>query len=623
MDQLLVNVLNGIAFGMILFLLSMGLSLTLGVMGILNLTHGAFFMVGGFLGWSTVRLFGNFWLAAIFGSITVGVIGLFIERLFLSRLYSQLDGQVLLTLGLIYIIANITYWIYGGHGRVTVPPSFLASFLTIGNHNFPLYRLALILIGSASFVCLWWLVDKTRIGAIIRAGMDDKEMTIGLGVNYGVICSAIFAMGAFAGGFAGFLGTPVIGVVFSMSLDILLYALIVVVVGGPGSVLGTLIGALLIGIMDSFGKVFFPDFAMFTIYVVLIITLLVKPSGILGRPQEQQKGMILQIAIRSDSESHLAEYTAYIVSFLILVFLPLFLPSYLQSMLTKVLIFAIFAMSLNLIWGYTGLISLGHAAFFGVGGYTTGILILRYGNGSFWTSGLLGILMAGIIAALFGIIALRVAGIYFLLVTLALGQLVYYIAMVWRPMTNGSDGIVGIPFPDLGIPWLRWDEVLFYYFVLLVFVICFFILYRIVKSPFGCALQGIRDQEPRMRCLGYNTWVYKYIAFIIAGTFAGVAGVLFGHFLGMIHPLHASIATSTIALLMVIIGSTRVIFGPIIGAALIVLLEYFSSLYAPARWPLILGAVFIISVMFLRGGIGIYLVRLWDRVSCRYGSAKS
>lgn len=623
MDQLFVNLLNGIAFGMILFLLSMGLSLTLGVMGILNLTHGAFFMLGGFLGWSTVHFFGNFWLASIFGGATVGIIGLFVERLLLSRLYNQLDDQVLLTLGLVYIFANITYWIYGGHGRMTVPPSFLTSSLSIGNHNFPLYRLALIIIGSAAFFCLWWLVDKTRIGAVIRAGMDDKEMTMGLGVNHEVICSAIFAMGAFAGGFAGFLGTPVIGVVFSMSLDILLYALIVVVVGGPGSVLGTLIGALLIGIIDSFGKAFFPDFAMFTIYVVLIITLLVKPSGILGRPQEQMKGGAPQIAMRRPGESSFAKYVTYIGGLFILVLLPLFLPAYLQSILTKVLIFAIFAMSLNLIWGYTGLISLGHAAFFGVGGYTTAILILHYGKQSFWISGLLGIVMAGIVAAFFGIIALRVSGIQFLLVTLALGQLVYYVAMVWRPMTYGSDGIVGIPFPDLGLPYLSWNEVLFYYFVLVVFLICFFILYRMVKSPFGYALQGIRDQESRMRCLGYNTWMYKYIAFIISGMLAGVAGVLFGHFLGMIHPLHTSITTSTIALLMVIIGGTRVILGPIIGAALIILLEYFSSLYAPARWPLILGSVFIISVMFLRGGIGIYLVRLWDKVSYRYGSVKS
>jgi branched-chain amino acid transport system permease protein len=290
-------------------------------------------------------------------------------------------------------------------------------------------------------------------------------------------------------------------------------------------------------------------------------------------------------------------------------------------MLTKFLIFALFAMSLNLIWGYTGLISLGHAAFFGVGGYTSAILIMRYGIGSFWISGLGGILMAGLFAALFGIIALRVSGIYFLLVTLALGQLVYYIAMAWRPMTRGSDGIVGIPFPDLGVSWFSWDERFYYYFVLAIFLLSFFILYRIVNSPFGKALQGIRDQEPRMRCFGYNTWLFKYFAFVLAGTFAGVAGVLFGPYLGMFHPLHTSVTTSTIVMLMVIVGGTRVIFGPIIGAALIVFLEYFASIYMPARWPLILGAVFVIAVMFLRGGIGVYMVRLWQKISLRYGNA--
>jgi len=611
MEQLFLNLLNGIAFGMILFLLAMGFSLTLGVMGILNLTHGAFFVAGGFLGLSALNAIGNFWLAALLGGIAAGLIGLFIERIFISRLYNQLDDQVLLTLGLVYIFTNITLWIYGGHGRMTAPPHFLASAINIGTHSFPVYRLALIFIGSAAFAALWWFVNKTRIGAIIRAGMDDKEMTIGLGINHGVICSAIFAMGAFAGGLAGFLGTPVIGVVFSMPFDILLYALIVVVVGGPGSVLGTLIGALLIGIIDSFGKALFPDFAMFSIYIVLIITLVVKPSGILGRAQEQVAST--QVTLKEHAKGRFAKYISYMVFCLVLVLLPTIIPSYLQSMLTKFLIFSIFAMSLNLIWGYTGLISLGHGTFFGVGGYTAAILILRFGKTNFWISGIGGVLMAGLIAAFFGIIALRVSGIYFLLVTLALGQLMYYIAMAWRPMTGGSDGIIGIPFPDLGVSWFSWNEGYLYYFVLAIFIICFFILSRIVKSPFGYALQGVRDQESRMRCLGYNTWLIKYMAFVIAGLFAGVAGVLFGHYLGMLHPLHIGVTTSTIVLLMVIVGSTRVIFGPIIGAAVIVFLEYFASIYIPARWPLILGAVFIISVMYFRGGIGVYFYRILNR----------
>jgi len=283
MDLLIINVLNGVCFSMILFLFAMGLSITLGIMGVLNLTHGALFMLGAFIGLTVSGAGGNFWLAAIAGGVLAGIVGLVIERVFLRRLYKQLDDQVLLTLGLVYVIENVALWFYGGSARVVHPPASLSFPIAIGGFAFPVYRLTIIAVGVIAFIVLWWLIERTRVGAIVRAGMDDKEMTAGLGVNYGLTCSIVFTVGAFAGGFAGLIATPVIGVIFNMSMSILLYALIVVVVGGPGSVVGTLIGSLLIGIVDAFGKVYFQDFAMFTMYVVLIAMLLVKPSGVLGR----------------------------------------------------------------------------------------------------------------------------------------------------------------------------------------------------------------------------------------------------------------------------------------------------------------------------------------------------
>lgn len=281
----LLNFLNGISFGMILFLLAMGLSITLGIMGVLNLTHGALFMVGSFIGLTVVRSGGNFWLATIAGGAAAGVIGLVMERGFLNRLYKQLDDQVLLTLGFVYILENAALWIYGGSAQMASPPDFFSFAIPIGSRAFPVYRLVLIGIGIVAFIVLWWLIEKTRVGAIVRAGMDDKEMTMGLGVNYPLTCSIIFALGAFAGGLAGQLAAPVIGVIFNEPIQILLYAMIVVVIGGPGSVLGTLIGALVIGIANSFGQVYLPSFAMFTMYIVMIVMLLVKPNGILGRKQ--------------------------------------------------------------------------------------------------------------------------------------------------------------------------------------------------------------------------------------------------------------------------------------------------------------------------------------------------
>ncbi len=297
------------------------------------------------------------------------------------------------------------------------------------------------------------------------------------------------------------------------------------------------------------------------------------------------------------------------------------LPPYTKSMLTQILIFGIFAMSLNLLIGYTGLFSLGHAAFFGVGGYTSAILITRFGITSFWLAAPAGILVAALIAAVAGVIAIRSAGIYFLFITLTIGELLADAILKWKSMTGGATGIIGIGYPDLGLPFAI-NDTSFYYLVLIILIICAFLLYRFVNSPFGRTLQGIREDERLIQHLGYNTWLYKYITFIIAGAFAGMSGVLFGHFNSIIVASHLSVVMSVTAVLMVIVGSSSTIFGPVLGAAVVIFLEYYASVFTPERWPLILGGVFVITVMFLRGGISVHLIRLWNRVTYGYGSAK-
>ncbi|MFC2019746.1 branched-chain amino acid ABC transporter permease [Chloroflexota bacterium] len=285
MDILAINILNGVSYAMILFLMASGLSLIRGVMGILNLAHGTLYMLGAYIGLTVAGLGANWVVALLAGGVSAGIIGLFFERVFLSRLYKQVYAQVLLTLGLVYVFANVVLWIWGGIGKIGTAPAIAAGGVSIGDFSFPFYRFLLIFMGLLAFAGLWWLEAKTRAGAIIRAGMDDKEMTIGLGINYGLISSATFILGATMGGLAGFIGTPIVGAHPDMSMNILLSALIVVVVGGVGSVRGALLGALVIGLIDSFGKAYFPDFALFTIYLAMIIVLLLRPSGILGRAQ--------------------------------------------------------------------------------------------------------------------------------------------------------------------------------------------------------------------------------------------------------------------------------------------------------------------------------------------------
>jgi branched-chain amino acid transport system permease protein len=296
---------------------------------------------------------------------------------------------------------------------------------------------------------------------------------------------------------------------------------------------------------------------------------------------------------------------------------------YLPGIVIKLFIFGIFAMSLNIIFGYTGLLSLGHAAFFGAGGYCAGILGTHFGITNFWAVLTISIFVSTCFAAAFGVVALRLKGIYFLLVTLALGQLLYGVVIKWRNLTGGSDGLVGIPLPDLWFFSVSMRGPSFYYLVLCVFLSCLFLMYRVIKSPFGEALQGIREDELRMETLGFNVWRHKYISFVIGGMFAGVAGVLMAYHNRFIAPSHIGIETSVLGMLMAILGGTKIIFGPVLGAAAIVLLEYYVSIYIPERWPMVLGVIFMLTIMFLRRGITPYIVLVLDKLLARLQNGRT
>ena len=292
--------------------------------------------------------------------------------------------------------------------------------------------------------------------------------------------------------------------------------------------------------------------------------------------------------------------TAAMIFFVLLV-LPLFLSSFLLTLLTQALIYAILAMSLDIILGYTGLASLGHAAYFGLGAYGVGILSTRYGAG-FWITLPVGVVLAVTVAAIFGLVALRATGVYFLMITLALGMVVWGLAHRWVTMTQGDNGISAIPRPDSGLPLSLAHSLPFYYFALAGFFTAFGILLMIVSSPFGQTLLGIRESESRMRTLGYHVWLHKYIGFVIAGAFAGFAGALWAYYNGFVSPVDLQLATSVEALLMVALGGRGTLLGPALGAGIIVFLKNLVSVYTH-RWLLILGAVYILTIVYAPEGI--------------------
>jgi branched-chain amino acid transport system permease protein len=291
---------------------------------------------------------------------------------------------------------------------------------------------------------------------------------------------------------------------------------------------------------------------------------------------------------------------AALVFFLLLVSPP-FLSSFLLTLLTQALIYGILAMSLDIVLGYTGLASLGHAAYFGIGAYSVGILATRHGAG-FWLTLPAGILLAVAVAGIFGLVALRATGVYFLMITLALGMVVWGLAHRWVTVTQGDNGISAIPRPDLFLPWSLVYSIPFYYFALAGFLIALWILYVIVRSPFGRSLVGIRESESRMRTLGYHVWLHKYIGFVIAGGFGGFAGVLWAYYNGFVSPVDLQLATSVEVLLMVALGGRGTLIGPALGAGIIVLLKNLVSVYTH-RWLLILGAVYILTIVYAPEGL--------------------
>lgn len=277
--------------------------------------------------------------------------------------------------------------------------------------------------------------------------------------------------------------------------------------------------------------------------------------------------------------------------------------SFVILLITRALVLAILAMSLDLLLGFTGLASLGQAAYLGTGAYLTAILATKYNFGlgwSFWLVIVLGILIGAATAAFFGLFALRASGVYFLMVTLALGQCIWGLAYRWNSLTGGDNGINLPGRPEFGIRLA--NDVTYFNVVFCFFIASLAFLYILVQSPFGRSLQGIRERELRMRILGYNTWLHKYIAFVIAGAFGGLAGVLWAHANGHVSPDDVVLTTSIDALLMVVLGGSGTLVGGAIGAGVVVLLREYLSTLVP-WWQYALGGVYVVIILYLPGGL--------------------
>lgn len=278
-----VQTLNGISYGMLLFLLAAGLSLIFGLMKVLNLTHGSFYLLGGYFGLAVIDKTGSFVLAVLAASVAVAVIGVVMERFFLRRFHLEELPQALVTFGFLFIFSDLATVTWGGDPQTMPKPEIFAGSLRLGSFYYPTYRLFIIGFGLMVGAVLWWLQDGTRIGAMVRASVDDEEVSRALGINVSLLFTLVFAFGAFLAALGGVMGGPIVGMYPGADFQVLLLGFVVVIIGGLGSLKGALFGGLIVGLLDNFGKVFFPELALFTIFAPMALILAVRPAGLFGR----------------------------------------------------------------------------------------------------------------------------------------------------------------------------------------------------------------------------------------------------------------------------------------------------------------------------------------------------
>lgn len=279
------QLVNGVSYGLLLFIITCGLSLVFGILGVLNLAHGSLYMFGAYIAYSlTATYTQSFWLALLIAPISVALLALVVE-LFLLRPTYQLGhlSQVLLTFGLAYVFHDLASIIWGSNVLSIPVPSIFSGSIAIFGQTFPVYRIAVIIVGIVIAVLLWYIQEKTKWGAIIRAGLSDKQMVSALGINIKLVFTIVFVIGGLLAGFGGVVAGPILGLYPSMEFQTLILALVVLVIGGLGSISGTLVAGLLVGIVETFSRFLVPELSMFLVFGLMAIILIVKPNGLLGK----------------------------------------------------------------------------------------------------------------------------------------------------------------------------------------------------------------------------------------------------------------------------------------------------------------------------------------------------
>jgi len=609
--QLLLGLINGSFYAM----LSLGLAIIFGLLAIVNAAQGAFYMLGAFIAWMLLHYLGiGYWWAFVLAPLAVAIFGMILERVLIARVYAldHLYG-LLLTLGLFQIIQGLFVHWYGTSGQPYDYPAGLTGGYNLGFMFLPAYRAWVVV---ASLVCCfgtWYAVEKTRLGAYLRAATENPTLVRAFGINVPRMVTLAFGGGVALAGLAGVLAAPIYQVNPLMGGNILITVFAVVVIGGFGSILGSIVTGLALGVLEGLSKVFYPEASNMVIFVIMIIVLMVKPAGLFGRERRMVTGVGETMPAAADRTRD-GGWLGLAIGIVILGAAPFVVyPVFLMELLCM----ALFACAFNLLIGGGGLLSFGHAAFFGAGAYIAAETAKAFGF-PFELAMLCGIASATFLGFLFGIIAIRRQGLFFAMITLALMQGVYFLALR-LPFTNSEDGIQAVPRGRLfGLVDLN-DNYAMYYVTAAVFLAGYLLVARVWKSPFGQVLRAIKDNEPRMISLGYPVDRYKLMNFVLSAALAGVAGSLKAVALGLATLTDVDFTTSAAVVLMVLLGGMGTLMGPVVGAILTVSMdEYLAGIGVPV--PVVIGVIFVVIILVFRRGIVGEAFHYWNRWQARGGA---
>ncbi len=621
LDALLFQALNGLASASGLFFVAAGLSLIFGVTRIVNIAHGSLYMLGVYLAATIAAKVGGalgFWGGIAATALIVGAFGAVIEVVLLRRIYRAPElFQLLATFALLLVINDAALWLWGPEDILGPRAPGLRGAVEVFGRRLPTYDIFLIGIGLAVLIGLHAMLTRTHFGRLVRAATQDREMLGALGVNQALLFTAVFALGAALAGLGGALQIAREPANLGLDLAIIGDAFVVVVVGGMGSIPGAFLAAVLIaeikalciaiGVVEVGGIVVNASkLTLVAEFLVMAVVLIVRPYGLLGRPQAVVRGAAATEAPIRPAAPGLKIAGAALLAALALLPLAATTP-YMLVLGVDVLIAVLFAASLHFIMGPGGMHSFGHAAYFGLGAYGAALAVKALGAPlAVALLVALGAALAG--ALVFGWFAVRLAGVYLAMLTLAFAQIVWSVVFQWEEVTGGSNGVVGIwPSPPFDV------RAAYFYLVLALAVIGVLALRRLLFAPFGYAMRAGRDSALRAEAIGIDVKRVHWLAFAVAGAVAGIAGGVFAFAKGSISPETISIGRSIDALVMVLLGGVQSLAGPLLGASAFTVLQDMVARQTE-YWRALLGGIILLLVLAAPGGIaGLVPRRVWQR----------